>query len=116
MLQVGVVGLGYWGPSLLRVLFEIEDVEVRWICDSDAERVTRYRRRYPSVRGSQRIDDLLADDVLDAVVIATPVYTHFYLASRALDAGKHTFVEKPLAASSREADELVRVAEPRASR
>jgi predicted dehydrogenase len=110
MLQVGLVGLGYWGPSLLRVLFDLADAQVRWICDSDAERLDRFERRYPGVRASQRIDDVLADDAVDAVVIATPVYTHFYLASRALDAGKHTFVEKPLAASSEEADELVRVA------
>ncbi|HZO58636.1 MAG TPA: Gfo/Idh/MocA family oxidoreductase [Solirubrobacterales bacterium] len=111
MLQVGMVGLGYWGPSLLRALFDLPNVQVKWICDRDPERLARYERRYPGVMSTLRIDDVLEDDAVDAVVIATPVYTHFYLASRALHAGKHAFVEKPLAASSREADELVRVAE-----
>jgi predicted dehydrogenase len=88
-------------------------VQVKWICDRDPERLARYERRYPGILSTLRIDDILEDDAVDAVVIATPVYTHFYLASRALHAGKHAFVEKPLAASSREADELVRVAESR---
>jgi predicted dehydrogenase len=113
MLQVGMVGLGYWGPSLLRALFDLPSVQVKWICDRDPERLARYERRYPGILSTLRIDDILEDDAVDAVVIATPVYTHFYLASRALHAGKHAFVEKPLAASSREADELVRVAESR---
>ena len=90
-------------------------MQVRWICDRDPERLARFERRYPGVSSTLRIDEVLEDDDVDAVVIATPVYTHFYLASRALHAGKHAFVEKPLAASSREADELVRVASRRAS-
>ena len=111
MLKVGVVGLGYWGPSLLRVLFDLSDVQVTWICDLDPERLERLQRRYPGVTATRRIDDLLEDQDLDAVVIATPVYTHFYLAARSLEAGKHTFVEKPLAASSAEAGELIRLSE-----
>jgi predicted dehydrogenase len=112
-IKLGLVGLGYWGPSLLRALFELPGVEVVWICDSDAERLERYGRRYPSASQTRRIDDLLADERVDGVVIATPVFTHYYLASRSLEAGKHTFVEKPLAASSAEADTLVTMADHR---
>jgi predicted dehydrogenase len=108
--KLGLVGLGYWGPSLLRALFELPGVEVAWICDRDPDRLERYGRRYPSVSRTRRIDDILADDAVDGVAIATPVFTHYYLASRSLQAGKHTFVEKPLAASSKEADDLVRIA------
>jgi predicted dehydrogenase len=105
------VGLGYWGPSLLRALFDLTGVEVVWICDRDAERLERYGRRYPSAAKTRRVDEILEDDSVDAVVLATPVFTHYYLASRALEAGKHTFVEKPLAASSTEADDLVSLAD-----
>jgi predicted dehydrogenase len=109
--KVGVVGLGYWGPTLLRALEEIEGVRVDWICDSDSGSLTRFSRRYPTAKATTRIDDLLADPALDAVVLATPVFTHYYLASRVLSAGKHVFVEKPLATSSEEADRLARLAE-----
>jgi predicted dehydrogenase len=108
---LGLVGLGYWGPNLLRVLVEMRDVEVRWICDLDGDRLERFARRYPSVTPTRRYDDLLNDPELDAVVIATPVFTHHYLASQALQAGKHTFVEKPLAPSGDEAMELCNLAD-----
>jgi predicted dehydrogenase len=110
-LRLGVVGLGYWGPSLLRVLVEQPGVEVTWICDRDNERLERYARRYPGVRCTRRVDELLADPDVDAVVLATPVFTHSYLARKALMAGKHTFVEKPLASSATEADDLIDIAE-----
>jgi predicted dehydrogenase len=108
--RVGVVGLGYWGPNLLRVLIETPDVEVKYICDIDAGRVGRFARRYPTAVATTRYDDLLEDDELDAVLIATPVFTHYQLAERSLAAGKHTFVEKPLAASSTAAEELIELA------
>jgi predicted dehydrogenase len=111
MLRFGVIGLGYWGPSLLRALVDLPDVEVIWLCDLEPERLARYERRYPGTSTTRRIDDVLADDSVDAVVIATPVYTHFYLASRSLEAGKHTFVEKPLATSSAEAQKLIFLSE-----
>src|SRR5204862_7763706 len=82
--QVAVVGLGYWGPNLLRALFELEDVEVRYICDLDPERLERFARRYPSARPTRDYDNVLSDRQVDAVVIATPVFTHSDLASRAL--------------------------------
>src|SRR5947209_7409711 len=103
---VAVVGLGYWGPNLLRVLIEQPDVEVRWICDVDPARLERFGRRYPNVRMTQSLDEVLEDPDLDGVLLATPVFTHYDLAYQCLQAGKHTFVEKPLAPSSDQAHEL----------
>lgn len=110
-LVLGVIGLGYWGPNLLRVLAELPRVEVKWICDLDPQRLERFGRRYPSCARTGEVDLLFEDPELDAVVIATPVFTHFDLASRALRAGKHTFVEKPLAASAEMADKLLDLSE-----
>jgi predicted dehydrogenase len=107
------VGLGYWGPNLLRVLYEQEDVEVLYVCDLDSDRLLRATARYPSVQGTSSYQQLLDDPELDAVVLATPVHTHFDLAQRALEAGKHTFVEKPLASSSEDAEALLQLADER---
>src|SRR5436305_4455475 len=109
-INVAVIGLGYWGPNLLRALFDLEDVQVSYICDLDPERLERFARRYPSARATRDVDNVLSDPGVDAVVIATPVFTHFGLASRALAAGKHVFVEKPMASSSHEAGELIEMA------
>ena len=104
---VAVIGLGYWGPNLLRVLGDNLDAKIRWICDLDRERLQKYRRRHPGSRISTRIERVLADPAVDAVFIATPVHTHHALAAQALAAGKHVFVEKPLAPSAELADDLV---------
>ncbi len=109
-LRVAVVGLGYWGPNLLRNLVELDEAEVAVMCDTREERLDHWGRRYPAVRRTSSYLDVLSDDSVDAVVIATPVATHFELASRGLQFGKHVFVEKPLAASSEEAAELIRLA------
>src|SRR4051794_13570722 len=109
-LTVGVIGLGYWGPNLLRVLADDPDVVVRWICDRDAERLARLHRRYPATQPTSRHELVLADPAVDAVIIATPVCTHFELAAASLSAGKHTFIEKPLAASAELADRLIALA------
>jgi predicted dehydrogenase len=111
--SVGLVGLGYWGPNLLRVLVDMEEVEVAYICDLDEERLGRFASRYPSAVTTPRLDDLLDDPDLDSVMIATPPATHHDLAQRALRAGKHTFVEKPLASTSEEAAELLAEADRR---
>lgn len=106
-LRIAVIGLGYWGPNLLRVLADDVHADVRWICDRDTEQLARQRRRYPATRATTRPEDLFSDPAVEAVVIATPVYTHYDLALASLSAGKHTFVEKPLAPSCRLADKLI---------
>ena len=105
---VGVVGLGYWGPNLVRNLHELEIADVSWVCDRRPELLDGMQRRYPAIASTTSYEDLLRDDSLEAIAIATPVSSHFELAAAALDAGKHVFVEKPLAGSSWEGAELIR--------
>jgi predicted dehydrogenase len=109
--RIGLVGLGYWGPNLARNFGGIPESELAWLCDSDAERLAETAQRRPGVRTTTDFDDLIGDDTVDAVVIATPVVTHAELAKRALLARKHVFVEKPLALTSEDAEELVALAE-----
>jgi predicted dehydrogenase len=104
------VGLGYWGPNLARNFDRLSDAELTWLCDESAEALERWGRAFPSARTSGSLDDLLNDDSLDAVVVATPVRTHAELATRVLAAGKHCFVEKPLALSEKDAEEVVEAA------
>ncbi|HLY49001.1 MAG TPA: Gfo/Idh/MocA family oxidoreductase [Solirubrobacteraceae bacterium] len=108
--RVAVVGLGYWGPNLLRVLVERTDAEVRWICDTDVSRLERFARRYPAVRATTHLNEVLDDPEVDGVLLATPVFTHYDLGRRSLEAGKHTFVEKPLAPSAAQASDLIELA------
>jgi predicted dehydrogenase len=107
---VGVVGLGYWGPNLVRNFQELSSAHVVAVCDPRGERRDLIVRRYPSVRPFDDFTAMLESDEIDAVAIATPVSTHYLLAAAALTAGKHVFVEKPLAASSAEANELIHLA------
>lgn len=108
--RVGVVGYGYWGPNLVRNFAEIDGAEVVAICDLLDERLALARRRYPGARVTRAVSELFADPAIDAVVVATPVSSHFTLVRRALERGKHVLVEKPLAASVGECRELVEVA------
>ena len=108
---VGVIGCGYWGPNLLRNFAENETAELRWMCDLDAKRLTAMGRRYPGTQTTTDYKSLMADPELDAVAIATPVWTHFNFAKDALEAGKHVLVEKPLTASVAEAEQLIELAE-----
>jgi predicted dehydrogenase len=107
--RVGQAGLGYWGTNLARNFDEL--AELAWLCDASPERLEQFGRRYPGARVTADFDELLGDDTLDAVVVATPVPTHFELAKRALEAGKHVFVEKPPTMRAAEMEELVRLAE-----
>ena len=108
MTTVGVVGLNYWGPNLVRNFNDLANLT--WLCDLDEEHLNSIAARYPNARATTNFDDLLADDELDAIVIATPVPTHYALAKQALEAGKHVFVEKPPAMRAAEMDELVALA------
>jgi predicted dehydrogenase len=107
---VGVVGLGYWGPNLARNFDRLPDAELTWLCDASDEALARWGAAFPSARTTADFADLLKDDALDAVVIATPVPTHAELALRVLAAGKHCFVEKPLARTEEEAEAVVQAA------
>jgi predicted dehydrogenase len=111
VLTVGVIGCGYWGPNLIRNFADNDAARLLWICDLDTRRLERIARRYPSAQTSQDYRQLLADPHLDAVVIATPVATHYEFTREALAAGKHVLVEKPFTSSVREAEELIELAE-----
>jgi predicted dehydrogenase len=111
--RVAVVGLGYWGPNLVRNLHELPEAEVVCVCDRSELARTRIHRRYPAILCVDDVEDVLADPSVDAVALATPVASHFELGAAALRAGKHVFVEKPLASSSREALELAELAQRR---
>jgi len=104
--RVAVVGLGYWGPNLVRNLQALPGADLQMICDQNAQRLDQITRRYPTSRTTVDYADVLEDDGIEAVVIATPIGTHYRLADAALRAGKHVFVEKPLAASSADAQAL----------
>jgi predicted dehydrogenase len=109
--RIGVAGLGYWGPNLARNFAALPGCELAWCCDESAEARERWAASFPSARFTASLDDLLADDALDAVALATPVPTHGVLAERVLRAGKHCFVEKPLGQSVTQAERAVAAAE-----
>ncbi|HEV2904980.1 MAG TPA: Gfo/Idh/MocA family oxidoreductase [Pyrinomonadaceae bacterium] len=108
---IGVIGCGYWGPNLMRNFAENEAAQLRWLCDTDEERLTAMGRRYPAARTTTDYQKLLADRELDAIAVVTPVATHYPITKAALLAGKHVLVEKPLTATAREAEELIELAD-----
>ena len=108
--RVGVVGLGYWGPQLVRNLYESPYADLVTVCDARPEALAQIGRRYPSLRQTTEFAEVLADSEVEAVVVATPISTHYPLARASLEAGKHTFVEKPLAGSLAEATQLAALA------
>jgi len=110
VISVGVAGLGYWGPNLVRNLSTSARTELAWLCDTHGDRLEAIGRQHPGVRCTTRFEEMLADERLDAVAIATPVTTHHRIAKAALRAGKHVLVEKPMAASVAQAAELVELA------
>ena len=109
-INVGVVGLGYWGPNLARNFAAIPSANLAWCCDESEANRERFRTAFPNARFTADLQDLLEDPELDAIVLATPVPTHGPLAERVLRAGKHCFVEKPLAQSVAEAERVVAAA------
>jgi predicted dehydrogenase len=109
--RIGVAGLGYWGPNLARNFAGISGAELRWCCDADEAARARVAPLFPGVSLTGSLDDLLEDPELDAIVLATPVPSHAELAVRVLEAGKHCFVEKPLAQSVAAAERAVAAAE-----
>jgi predicted dehydrogenase len=107
--RIGQAGLGAWGKNILRNLDDL--AHLRWICDAAEGRRNEFRRRYPGARVTASFEEMLDDGALEAIVIATPVPTHYALAKQALEAGKHVFVEKPPAMRGAEMAELVELAE-----
>ncbi|MBP6874838.1 MAG: Gfo/Idh/MocA family oxidoreductase [Candidatus Eisenbacteria bacterium] len=110
MVKVAVIGVGYWGPNLVRNLVENPLCGEVLVCDLDAAKLERIVRRYPGVRVTTNAAEIFACPDVDAVMISTPPRTHYDLARRTLQSGKHVFVEKPLTLASREGEELIALA------
>src|SRR6202047_3310546 len=106
-----MIGVGYWGPNLIRNFCGLDEAEVVACADPSQERLNKIAKRYPGVRCTQNYEELLTDPQVDAIVIATPVSTHYPIAKAALEARKHVMIEKPLADSSEHALDLVETAE-----
>jgi len=111
LLTVGVIGCGYWGPNLIRNFINLGGVEVKIASDLNSDRLEHMKRLYPSLATTTDYTDIIKDESIDAVVIATPVSTHYPLAVEALEAGKHVFCEKPLTQSVEEGVKLVDLAD-----
>jgi predicted dehydrogenase len=108
---MGIVGYGYWGPNLVRNFMRAAGSKVTVVCDSDSKQRDRAVSSYPALRTTANFEEMLKDQEVDAVAIATPVSSHYPLAKAALLAGKHVFVEKPMASTTAECEELIELAE-----
>lgn len=113
MINIGIIGYGYWGPNLVRNLAEISSFRVKAVSDLHQNRLNLVKGRYPTIEITTNYKDLLNDKSIEAIAIATPVSTHFDLAMQALHADKHVFLEKPLTATSEQAIKLIKEAEKR---
>jgi predicted dehydrogenase len=111
MINIGVIGYGYWGPNIVRNFSSIDATRVLGICDSDSKAMERARKSYPHVIATRDCNDILTSTAIDAVAVITPVSMHFDLARKALLNGKHVFVEKPFTVTVQEAEELITLAE-----
>ncbi len=106
MLNIAIVGVGYWGPNLVRNFISLTNVDLGTVCDINKERLDFIKSRYPSLNIVSDYDALLKNEKIDAIVLATPIETHYDLAKKALSAGKHVFIEKPITLNSGQAEEL----------
>ena len=111
-MKIGIVGCGYWGPNLIRNFNALDDVDIVAVADLSDERLDFCRRNYPAIKTlTSDAGDILKNPDIDAVVIATPVSSHYPLGREALEHGKHLFLEKPFTASTEEAEKLIDLAE-----
>src|SRR5262245_57181004 len=113
MINIGVIGYGYWGPNVVRNFAEAADARVAMVADLRPERLATIHGRHPTIRTTTDVEEVLGDPTIDPGAIATPVATHYQLALRALRAGKHVLVEKPLTTSVEHAEHLIEEAERR---
>jgi predicted dehydrogenase len=111
MINLGFIGYGYWGPNLVRNFYATKDAKVIKVCDLRKERLGLIETSYPTVKTTTDYKDLMKDSQIDAIVISTPVSTHFPLAQEALENGKHVFLEKPMTATVKESEKLIELAE-----
>jgi len=111
MIRIGVIGYGYWGPNVVRNLHRVEGSRVAMVCDKSPEMLRRVSQTYPDIKTTTNSCDVLCSAEIDAVAVITPVWTHFELAKKALENGKHVFVEKPFTSDSAQAEELIQLAE-----
>lgn len=109
-INVGVIGYGYWGPNIVRNFFATPACTIKSVGDGRPERLSLLAKNFPSIQGVRDAEDVISDKEIDAVVIATPVFTHYKLAKQALTEGKHVLIEKPMTSSVAEADELINLA------
>ena len=109
-LKVGVVGCGYWGPNLIRNFRGLANCELKYVCDLSQDRLDHMAKLYPGIQGTTDYPAMLREKDLNAVAIATAVRFHYPMAKAALEAGKHTFIEKPMASSAAECQELIDLA------
>ena len=110
-INLGVIGYGYWGPNIVRNFFTASNCSVKAVADGRPERLAVLAKIFPSIRGVKTAEDIICDNEIDAVVIATPVFTHFALAKKALENGKHVLIEKPMTSTVAQAEELIELAE-----
>ena len=110
-ITIGVIGYGYWGPNIVRNFFYSDNCKVKAVADQRDERLTLLAKNFPSINGINNAEDIINDDTINAVVIATPVFSHYELAKKALVEGKHVLIEKPLASTVAESEELINLAE-----
>src|SRR5438128_7385357 len=111
MLKLGVIGYGYWGPNIVRNFSSQPDCQLVAICDKNPKAVAQWLSRHPAVHATSNPDDVMSSPEIDAVAVVTPVSTHYDLAKKALENGKHVFVEKPFTATSAQAEELIELAD-----
>jgi predicted dehydrogenase len=113
MINIGVVGYGYWGPNIVRNFIEVSGSQVTALCDLKNDQLEKATARYPTIKTTTNFDDLVSNKDIDAIAVVTPVSSHYDLALKALQAGKHVLVEKPLTETSAQARELIDEAESR---
>ena len=107
---MGVIGYGYWGPNIVRNLHGLDSTRVEMICDKSPAALARARKAHPGTRTSNDPAELLGSPEIDAIAVITPVWTHYELAKKALENGKHVFIEKPFTSTSAQAEELIELA------